>query len=59
MRKLNVIPVRMSIICSRPDDFTIGVFQNQMKTAPTNTVARNPIMAVIISTIDHVSDGFK
>ena len=54
MRKLNVIP---SIICSHPDDFTIGVFQ--MKTAPTNAVARNPIMAVIISTIDHISDGFK
>ena len=30
-----------------------------MKTALTNAVARNPIMAVIISTIAHKSDGFK
>ena len=59
MRKLNVILVRMSIICSCPDDLKIGTFQNQMKTAPTNAVAKNPIMAVIISTLDHISDGFK
>ena len=59
MRKQSVIPVRRRIICSRPDDLTIGVFQNQIKTVPTNTVRINPIMAMIISIIAHGSVGFK
>ena len=59
IRKQRVIPVSSSTICSRPDDFTIGVFQKYMKTPLTNTTANNPIIANNISTIDHPSEGLR
>ena len=57
IRKQNVNPSSSSIICSHPDDFTIGVFQKYMKTPLTNTTANNPIIANNISTIDHPTEG--
>ena len=57
IRKQNVNPSSSSIICSRPDDFTIGVFQKYMKTPLTNTTANNPIIANNISTIDYPTEG--
>ena len=59
IRKQRVIPLSNSIICSRPDDFTIGVFQKYMKTPLTNTTANNSIVANNISTIDHPSEGLR
>ena len=59
IRKQRVIPVSSSTICSRPDDFTIGVFQKYMKTPLTNTTANNPIIANNSSTIDHASEGLR
>ena len=57
--KQRVNPLSSSTICSRPDDFTIGMFQKYMKTPLTNTTANNPIIANNISTIDHLSKGLR
>ena len=59
IRKQRVIPLNSSNICSRPDDFTIGVFQKYMKTPLTNTATNNPITDNNISRIDHPSEGFR
>ena len=59
MRKHKVTPIRTIIICSLPEDLTIGVFQNQMNTHATNNTQINPMIDNSISIIPHTSDGFR
>ena len=48
-----------SIICSLPDNFTIGVFQNQINAMVTNTTDINPMKTNIVNAVAKPSYGFR